>query len=262
MRSLSRPRSRAPLLTLAALLLAALPVRPARAADPPSPDTAQSEEKAHAVAHQMLQALGGKAAWDNTHYLRFTFAGARTHVWDKWTGQHRVEGKDKEGHRYVIIENVNSKDGKAWLDGQPVAAESLPIRLKNAYAAWVNDTYWLLMPYKIEDPGVHLSYAGEEAVEGKPCDKLHLHFDHVGLTPGDQYWVWVDKSTHLVDRWAYHLESMAPAEPPTTWDWQGWQPYGKILLAPHRAQVGNDRKLELSDIAVLDTVPEGTFTGP
>jgi hypothetical protein len=82
------------------------------------------------------------------------------------------------------------------------------------------------------------------------------------LTPGDQYWAWIDKSTHLMDRWAYHLETMTPAEPPTAWDWQGWQRFGKIMLAPHRVQVGDDGKLELSDLAVLDTVPDSTFTAP
>ena len=28
-----------------------------------------------------------------------------------------------------------------------------------------------------------------------------------GLTPGDQYWMWVNQTNHLVDRWAYCLPS-------------------------------------------------------
>ena len=58
--------------------------------------------------------------------------------------------------------------------------------------------------------------------------------------------------TGLVDRWAYILQDMPKEGPPTIWKWEGWQKYGNIMLAPHRTQMGNDRKLELSDIAVMD----------
>jgi len=258
MRTIVRRTRIAPALLLAALPLGSLAAQAPTPAAPATPDA-----KADAVAAQMLQALGGKQAWDGTHYLHWTFAGRRSHTWDKWTGEHRVEGTDKDGHKYVMIENINTKEGKAWLDGQPVEGEKLKKMLENAYGAWVNDTYWLIMPYKLKDPGAHLTYAGEDTIDGKAYDKLHLSFDHVGLTPGDQYWAWINKSTHLMDRWAYHLESMKPEEPPTPWDWTGWQRYGKVMLAPHRTQVGAaDRKLELGEITVSDSVPATTFTAP
>jgi len=48
-----------------------------------------------------------------------------------------------------------------------------------------------------------------------------------------------------------------------TWAWTGWQRYGKIMLAPHRTQLaGGDRKLELGDITVSDSVPASTWTAP
>jgi len=250
-------------LILSLLLLAVVPFARLSAQAPPAPAGPGPDAKADAVAAQLLTALGGQAAWNNTHYLHWTFAGRRTHTWDKWTGQHRVEGTDKEGHKYVMIENVNTKEGKAWLDGKPVEGEALKKMMENAYGAWVNDTYWLIMPYKIKDPGVHLTYAGEDTIDGKAYDKLHLSFDHVGLTPGDEYWVWINQSTHLMDRWAFHLESMKPDEPASPWDWTGWQRYGKVMLAPHRTQVGGEaRKLELGDIAVSDSVPANTWTAP
>ncbi len=255
-----RPNRRRPL-TAALLLSALVPLTPLAAQAPaPSPGT---DAKAAQVAAQALDALGGKAAWDNTHYLHWTFAGRRAHNWDKWTGQHRVEGEDKDHHKYVVIENINTHEGKAWLDGKPVTGEALKPMLDNAYGAWVNDTYWLLMPYKLQDPGVNLTYAGEETLDGKAYDKLHLSFGKVGLTPGDEYWAWFDKSTHLMDRWAFHLESMKADDPPSPWAWTGWQRYGKIMLAPHRTQLaGGDRKLELGDIQVKDSVPASTWTAP
>ena len=44
-----------------------------------------------------------------------------------------------------------------------------------AYAIWVNDTYWLLMPYKMKDPGVTLAYDGEEGKGDENVGKVVLH---------------------------------------------------------------------------------------
>jgi hypothetical protein len=226
---------------------------------------AQAPPSASDVANQLMKALGGKEAWDSTHYLRFTFAGRRTHHWDKWSGRHRVEGQTPEGQKYVVLENINTHQGEAWVDGKKQEGDALKQWLDRAYGAWVNDTYWLLMPYKLQDPGVNLTYEGTEQLDGNTYDKLHLSFGNVGLTPGDEYWAWINRDTHLMDRWAYLLQA-APGEQratePTPWRWQGWQKYGKIMLAPTRAQVTGDRKLELGDIAVFDTLPDSVFTSP
>lgn len=217
---------------------------------------------ADSVLDHLGQALGGKQAWDNTHYIRFNFLGRRTHWWDKWTGRHRLEGQTKEGQHYVVLENVNTKEGSAWLDGKKLEGEKAQEMVKNAYAAWVNDTYWLIEPYKLRDPGVNVSYAGEEKLDGKTYDKLAVSFGQVGLTPGDRYWVYVNRDTGLMDRWDYILQDMPKEGPPTSWRWEGWQKYGNIMLAPHRVQVGGDRKLELTDIAVFDQLPDAVFTSP
>jgi hypothetical protein len=227
-----------------------------------TPAQTAAAPSATAVADQMMQAMGGKAAWDGTHYLRFTFAGSRTHHWDKWSGRHRVEGTTKDGQKYVVLENINTHEGQAWVNGQKVEGDKVKEWLDRGYGAWVNDTYWLLMPYKLRDPGVNLDYAGNEQIDGKTYDKLHVTFGKVGLTPGDQYWAYVNRGTHLMDRWAYLLQDQPRDAAPTPWLWEGWQKYGKILLAPTRSQVGGDRKLPLSDIAVFDALPDAVFTSP
>jgi len=239
----------------AALLIAALALS-SRAA------FAQGAPTVDSVVDHLTQALGGKQAWDNTRYIRFNFLGRRTHWWDKATGRHRLEGQTKEGQHYVVVENLNTKEGSVWLDGKKVEGEKTQEMLKNAYGAWVNDTYWLLEPYKLRDPGVNLSYAGEEKLDGKTYDKLAVSFGQVGLTPGDRYWVYVNRDTGLMDRWEYILQDMPKEGPPVAWRWEGWQKYGNIMLAPHRVQVGADRKLELTDIAVLDQLPDSAFTSP
>ena len=85
----------------------------------PQVASAQAAPTAESVAAHVMQSLGGQQAWDNTRYIRFNFVGRRAHWWDKWSGRHRVEWDSKEKQHYVVLENVNTKEGKAWLDGKP-----------------------------------------------------------------------------------------------------------------------------------------------
>lgn len=246
-------------LSLVGLLFAAT-LWPAHSASAHPHETPSAES----VVDALVVALGGQAAWDQARYLHFTFAGRRTHTWDRATGRHRVEGKDKEGKSFVVLSNLNSKQGDTYFDGQLVPADSPKHRelLELAYGTWVNDTYWLLMPYKLRDPGVQLAYEGRETIEGRTYDKLALSFEKVGLTPGDRYWVYVDAETHLVGRWAYLLEGSEGGQAPTAWTWEGWKSYGGIQLAPMRRMVGAERTLELSDLRVDRELPDAAFTSP
>lgn len=224
-----------------------------------------SDPRAVEVAERLLEALGGESAWDQTRYVTFDFFGRRSHVWDKHTGRHRLEGETGEGESYVVLHDVDDRGegpGRVYVDGREATDEQKAEFLKNAYAAWINDTYWLAMPYKLLDPGVHLTYEGQETIDGASYDVVKLSFDEVGLTPGDRYWAYVHRETGLMDRWAYHLQSMEADAEPTAWDWVDWRRYGEVMLSPTREQVDGDRVLSLAPIAVPETVPESTFTQP
>jgi hypothetical protein len=229
---------------------------------------ASSDTRALEIADRVMTALGGKPAWDGTRYLRFGFGTerdgkfvGRTHTWDKWEGRYRVEGTTREGQPFLTLMNLNTKDGSAWLDGKKLEGAELKSALERAYGMWVNDTYWLLMPYKMRDPGVILAYAGEEkGANGAMYDKVKLTFDNVGLTPRDTYWVWVNHATGMVDRWDFVLKG--EAVPPTTYAWTGWKKHGNIMLAGERTNPADNRKLLLPGIAVLESVPDSVFTSP
>ena len=230
-----------------------------------SPAGAASDPKATAVAEHVMQALGGEAAWKATHYLRFDFAVERNgktlmrraHTWDKWGGRYRVEAKDKDGQAVVVTMNLNTKQGAATVAGAPLSGEALRKALDEAYAWWVNDTYWLLMPYKMRDPGVMLAYAGEVKKDGAAWDKVLLTFDGVGLTPKDKYWVYVNKATGLVDRWEFVLKG--EKTPPVPFEWKGWKTYGRIQLADDRVGPRDGTRIHFPVLESPATVPAGTF---
>jgi hypothetical protein len=132
--------------------------------------------------------------------------------------------------------------------------------LDNAYGAWINDTYWLLMPYKLNDPGVTLGYDGEETIDGTTYDRVTLSFDNVGLTPKDRYWAYINRDTHLMDRWAYILKG--GEGPATAWQWKGWTRHGGVMLAPERVALEGGNKLILGNLAVSESMPDAVFTSP
>jgi hypothetical protein len=229
---------------------------------PTAGDDRPETGRAKALAEQSLEAMGGRDGLAATRYFRFNFFGFRTHHWDSHSGDHRLEGKTREGESYVVLHNLNTRQGAAWLDGKELTGEKLDEWLKNAYGAWVNDTYWLLMPYKLLDPGVHLAYDGEETLDGVVYDKLLLTFDQVGLTPGDRYWAYLNRETGLMDRWAYVLQDWEEGREATQWLWTDWDRYGRILLSSRRFNPADEREALLSDLAVFDTLPEDVFTSP
>ncbi|SNS49038.1 hypothetical protein SAMN05421640_0364 [Ekhidna lutea] len=201
------------------------------------------------LADKTMQAMGGREAWDNTRYLKWNFFGRRSHTWDKWTGNVRIEVPDKD---LTILMNIKSKEGKAMRAGLEVK-DSLDHYLQRGYEMWVNDAYWLVMPFKLKDSGVTLKYLREDTTQtGSSADVVSLSFEDVGVTPQNVYEVWIDTDSKLVTQWAYYPDS-STLEPRFITPWVDYKKYGDILLS------GNRGKNQLSDIEVLDEVPEGTF---
>jgi len=250
----------------------AAPAAPPAAGAKPAAEAAPavSDPKALAVADAVLEALGGRAAWEATRFLRFDFAvetggeqrPPRRHWWDKHTGRHRVEGQTREGQPFVVLHNLQTREGQAYLNGQRLQGDEEKAQLERGYQAWVNDTYWLLMPYKMRDPGVVLGYEGQAEEGGESWDKLRLSFQNVGLTPGDRYWVYVNTKTRLVDRWEFILQNQDAAQPPTRFDWKSWTRHGGILLAPERVNAATKRRIFFPVLEVPGTIADATFSTP
>lgn len=227
--------------------------------NPPAPgfNAAGSSAEAIRIADQVMAAMGGRAAWDATRYLSWNFFGRRTHVWDKWTGAERFEQGDQ-----LVLMNLGSKQGRAWKAGQEITDPAeLERALDNGYRAWINDSYWLLMPYKLKDSGVTLGMKGEGALaDGRPAWILQLTFEGVGVTPQNKYDVYVAKDTHLVEQWSYY-PTADETEPAFTTPWAEWRRHGAILLSGDRGELrGNPARL--TDIKVFASLPESVFSSP
>lgn len=212
---------------------------------------AASDARAIAIADQVMKAMGGRKNWDDTRYLFWNFFGARTLLWDKETGDVRIEVPSRD---YKVIVNEKTMEGKLWMAGEEVThPDSLSKYLERGKRIWINDSYWLVMPFKLKDSGVTLSYVGKDTTQaGEQSEVVRLTFEAVGVTPQNAYNVWVSESDNLVKQWAWYVNATDTVAR-FTLPWDNYQPTGNILLSDERG----DR--DLSDVKVLTELPEGIF---
>ncbi len=224
------------------------------AGNPPAAgfDSAGSDPKAIEIADAVMRNMGGRENWDRTRYLTWRFFGRRLHVWDRWTGDVRFEEADR-----ITLINVHSMKGRVWKAGVEIAEpDSLKKYVDRGYRAWINDSYWLVMPYKLKDSGVTLTYAGEAKMEnGRDAYVLTLTFNAVGVTPKNKYDVFVDRERMLVEQWAFYRNA-SDEKPRFSGPWTGWEPHGGILLSAGRGTRAH------SDVAVYDDLPRAVFESP
>lgn len=211
-----------------------------------------SDENAIAIADQVMEAMGGRQAWDETRYIRWTFFGRRTLLWDKQQNRVRI---DFVGDSTVYILDMNNQTGLVQQKGEPIYDEALrDSLLENALSIWINDSYWLVMPFKLKDSGVTLTYVNQDVtLQGTNADVLSLTFEGVGRTPQNKYHVYVDPASYQVVQWDYYRNA-TDTVPAMSTPWIDYQPYGSIQLS------GNRGRAKLENIGVYTNVPESVFT--
>lgn len=214
-----------------------------------------ADSRASRIADSVIMAMGGQQNWDNVHYLQWNHFGRRMLWWDKWSGNVRIV---IPAQKLLILTNINTKKGSVYRNGvEFTQPDSINYFMDRGYKIWANDSYWLIMPFKLKDPGVNLKYLGAEKDSlGTDCFLLELTFDKVGVTPENKYHVYVDRKNYLVTEFDFYKKS-TDVKPEFRDPWQNYQPYGNILIANDRGPDG-----KITDIKVTEGVPAGLFEKP
>lgn len=189
---------------------------------------AKNSGSAGQLADAVWKASGGEN-WPRVKAIDFTFTverGGKTlasakHHWDvgAQTDRVREQGKDVTVN---LVEPGTNEEAKA------------------AYARWVNDSYWLLAPLKLKDRGVQVADEGRKTIDGAARETLRLSFVQVGLTPNDQYRLYIDPATKLLASWDYMPEPGKSVHA----TWENYQKSGGLTLA-------TDHKMEKTRIRIL-----------
>ena len=229
------------------------------------PVLAQNKEK---VFDKVWRAVGGKATFEKSRYIQFTFASerngqvgaGRNHIWDRYTGDYRFESKAANGKTTTVLFNVNTQQGKAFEDGVAQPDTTTTKLIKRAYGAFINDTYWLMVPLKLQDPGVNTVLEAVETINDVKCQVIHLNFDKVGLTPGDQYWLYVNDKTGEIIRWKFLLQGQKTT---SAFDWSPYVDLGNGLkLSTKKTNQESKSSIVFPVAKVLSVVEKDTFLKP
>ncbi len=211
---------------------------------------------ADALAHRVHQRAGGDRL-DEVSQLGFRFVvldgGKRKfeamHRWDLRAQTDRVSWTDGEGRSIEAMVNLPTRQAEIQVDGiAPGEAEHADLTAA-AYRRWVNDSYWLMLPLKLLDPGVQRTLEAPRELDGKRLEVLELTYGEVGLTPGDTYWLFIDPATDQIVRWEMVLEGRAP--PPKGFSWVDYRAVGPLTLAHDHMNDDASRHILFEDVQAL-----------
>jgi hypothetical protein len=221
-------------------------------AQSPPFNAADSDPEAIALADAVIEAMGGMEAYDRARYFHWNFFGKRKLIWDKNGGRVRIDYLDEPT---TMLLNLKTMSGRVLQDGYEVTdTTTLNGLLKRARSIWINDSYWLVHPFKLKDGGVTLKYIGPATTsDGQPADVIEQTFEAVGDTPQNKYRLFIDPETKMVLQWDFYANA-TDEQPAISLPFQDYREYAGILLSGKRGE------RELTPIQVTATVPPGTFT--
>lgn len=137
--------------------------------------------EAEVLAVKMLEALDF-TAYKKTNYIEWTFRNKHHYKWEKDKNICAVYWEDYK----VILHLDNYENSKVYVHNFTVKGEVEQELLKKAIDYFNNDSFWLVAPYKIYDPGTE-----RRLVTLENGDKaLLITYTSGGSTPGDSY-LWI-----------------------------------------------------------------------
>ena len=178
--------------------------------------------EANQLATQMLDALN-EEAYLNTDYLEWTFKGIHHYKWYKTDKSCEVSWDSIT----VILDLENHDNSKVFAEQEEYNGIEKHDYIHKAEAYFNNDSFWLVAPYKVFDPGTERRLVTTE--DGKksllvtyttggttPGDSYLWHFDESGKPKSYQMWVDILPIDGLEASWDNWITTESGAILPTT----------------------------------------------
>jgi hypothetical protein len=199
-----------------------------------------------AAADELARAIGRNVhldAWEATGAVRWTFAGMDHHLWDRRRNLARVEWKNLR-----VLVDLGKVEGRAWRGGTEVTGDERARLVKDAYARWCNDSFWLNPLAKLFDAGVTRMRVSDD--DGQPA--LLVQYSSGGVTPGDSY-LWLLDKGGRPRAWRMWV-SVIPVGGIET-SWEKWQTLatGADVATAHKVTAVT---LKLDDVVGARTLAE------
>ncbi|MBX2815207.1 MAG: hypothetical protein KTR24_04395 [Saprospiraceae bacterium] len=144
--------------------------------------------EADALAQQMLASVNAEA-WENTPWIKWSFAGRNHYVWNKSRDLVKVSWQSND-----VLLNTKTLEGKAFEAGIALTGDQEADALQKAWKLFCNDSYWLNPMVKAFDPGTQRALVTME--DGSTG--LMITHGSGGATPGDSYLYILDDNNRPV----------------------------------------------------------------
>ena len=204
------------------------------------PEPVSEEKKELTVAEQIALAHGFDQ-WKDVKIIEFTFNVDRGdfHLERSWSWQPK--------HNYVV--SMVSKDSITMFTRDTI----LPPNFTKVDQKFINDKYWLLVPFQlIWDKGTTISDPVEALapIAKTKMNKITLTYGNEGgYTPGDAYDIFYDKD-FIIREWIFREGNKE--EPSMITTFENYEDFNGIKIAKDHKMADGDFNLSFSNIKVND----------
>ncbi|TYB77294.1 hypothetical protein ES677_01215 [Bizionia gelidisalsuginis] len=153
--------------------------------------TGIENEQANVLAERMLDELNYEA-YKNTDYIEWTFKRRHHFKWNKAKNTCEVLWKDYK----VSLDLGTPSQSEVFKNNVKIEGDDKHQYIEQATKYFNNDSFWLVAPYKVFDPGVTRKIVTLENSK----KALLVTYNSGGTTPGDSYLWHLDdsgKPTHF-----------------------------------------------------------------
>jgi len=185
------------------------------------------------LAHKILKAIKHEA-YKKTRYIDWSFGDKRFYKWDK--EQHIIDVRWNDA-RVILHPNDLSKS-IVYLKGERITYNNNIV--KRAHDLFNNDSFWLVAPHKLFEPGINRSL---EMVDGKKA--LYVTYTSSGTTPGDSYLWTIDKDYIPVN---YQMFVPNMKIDGVSVSWENWIETESGTLLPKIHRYSSGRKLYMGNV--------------
>jgi len=188
--------------------------------------------EADQLAHTIMNGLG-KTAFDEIPYLQWEFfRGGHKYLWDKENNKAIIEWGDNK-----VIMDLDAQSASCYKKGVLQKDKAHEKLKQKAWSYWCNDSFWMIAPYKLLDPGTSREIVSlDDGGTG-----LMLTYESGGVTPGDSY-LWILDSAKRPTGWKMWTSILPVQGLYTSWD--GWQNFMGATLATKHEMAGREMSMK------------------
>ncbi|NJO02667.1 MAG: hypothetical protein HC880_14155 [Bacteroidia bacterium] len=158
---------------------------------------------AEKIIDQAVEAHGGK----RYQHARIDFDFRGTHYqYFQDGGQYRYQRSFSDSLGNPIQDILSNEGFVRQQNGKPVAVSE---EWKTRYSNSINSViYFVMLPFKLQDPAVQAEYLGKTTLNGQAYDKVKVSFlaEGGGDDYSDKYIYWIHRDKKTLDYLAYSYE--------------------------------------------------------